>query len=123
MIDLNNLKQIAKEKRYTIASLERACGLSSGAIKRWAVISPGIDKIEKVADVLGCSIDELCGRSSPLFSSGDQTVLDFMNELRARQNEFTEDEQTVLALYKSLDDSDRVQVLSLLMRLKFKNNG
>ena len=45
-----------------------------------------------------------------------------MNELRERQNEFTEDEQTVLALYKSLNDSDRVQVLSLLMRLKFKNN-
>lgn len=122
MIDLNCLKQIAKEKRYTIASLERACGFSEGAIKRWAMITPGIDKVEKVADVLGCSIDELCGRASSLFFSDDQTVLGFINELRERQNEFTEDEQTVLALYKSLDDSDRVQVLSLLMRLKFKNN-
>ena len=106
----------------SVLELERRCAFPQGTVKRWSSITPGIDKVEKVADVLGCSIDELCGRASPLFSSDDQTVLGFMNELRERQNEFTEDEQTVLALYKSLNDSDRVHVLSLLMRLKFKNN-
>ena len=114
MIDLNYLKQISKEKRYTIASLERACGFSEGAIKRWSNIIPGIDKVEKVADVLGCSIDELCGRKTienPVFV-----------ESAARQlvAEYNDDDMMMLQAFHTLPDADRLQVMNLLMRLKFK---
>ena len=117
MIDLNYLKQIAKEKRYTIASLERACGLSEGAIKRWSMTTPGIDKIEKVADVLGCSIDELCGRSVP------ENTAFIERAARDLNAEYTDDEYMMLQAFHTLDSEDRLQVMNLLMRLKFKNNG
>lgn len=116
MIDLQSMKQIAKEKRFSIASLERACGFSEGAIKRWSNITPGIDKVEKVADVLGCSIDELCGRKTienPAFV-----------ESAARQlvAEYNDDDMMMLQAFHTLSDADRLQVMNLLMRLKFKSD-
>lgn len=116
MIDLNYLKQVAKEKRYTIASLERACGFSEGAIKRWSNVTPGIDKVECVANVLGCSIDELCGRKTienPAF------VEEAARQLVA---EYNDDDMMMLQAFHTLSDADRLQVMSLLMRLKFKTN-
>lgn len=115
MIDLNYLKQISKEKRYTIASLERACGFSEGAIKRWSNIIPGIDKVEKVADVLGCSIDELCGRPVP-----ENTVY-IEKAARSLNAEYTDDDYMMLQAFHTLSDADRLQVMNLLMRLKFKS--
>ena len=116
MIDLNYLKQIAKEKRFTIASLERACGFSEGAIKRWSSITPGIDKVECVANVLGCSIDELCGRQIVENPSFVQEAARSMNA------EYTEDDFMLLQAFHTLDSEDRLQVMNLLMRLKFKTD-
>lgn len=115
MIDLNYLKQIAKEKRYTIASLERACGFSEGAIKRWSNITPGIDKVECVADVLGCSIDELCGRPTV------ETPAFVEHAARALSDEYSDDDMMMLQAFHTLSDADRLQVMNLLMRLKFKS--
>lgn len=47
------------EKRTTIAGLERAVGLHNGTIGKWRKSRPRYDNIKKVADYLGCTIDEL----------------------------------------------------------------
>ena len=100
----------------SVRELERRCAFPQGTVKRWSTITPGIDKVEKVADVLGCSIDELCGRKTienPAF------VEEAARQLVA---EYNDDDMMMLQAFHTLSDADRLQVMNLLMRLKFKTN-
>lgn len=55
-----NICRIAKEKGYSIASLEREAEMSVGSICKWGKnVSPTVKHIKKVADILDCTIDEL----------------------------------------------------------------
>lgn len=47
----------------TIADLERKCELSPASIRKWKSGVPRVDKLGKVADYFGVSIDYLYGRS------------------------------------------------------------
>lgn len=121
MIDLSILKSIAKQKRYTISELERVCSFSQGAIKRWNRIVPGLDKVEKVADVLGCSIDELCGREPPEDQHDDALITGFMEELRTqRQPSLSDDEELILQNFRKLTDADKYAVLVHVVSLANK---
>lgn len=53
----------AKEKGYTLAALDRACGFSHGTIRRLDTVAPSVEKVASVARVLDISIDYLCGRT------------------------------------------------------------
>ena len=55
-----NICRIAKEKGFSIASLEREAEMSVGSICKWGKnVSPTVKHIKKVADILDCKIDEL----------------------------------------------------------------
>ena len=55
----NNIKIVAKEQGISINRLEKLAGISKGAIGPWNVISPTVRNLKKVANVLGCTVDEL----------------------------------------------------------------
>ena len=55
---LENIKRLCREKHITIADLEKGAGLSENAIFRWNKVTPGIDKVKKVADTLEVTVDE-----------------------------------------------------------------
>lgn len=56
---LENIRRKCKERGVTVAEVEKACGLSSGAICKWNESSPTLSKIKPVADYFACTIDEL----------------------------------------------------------------
>lgn len=111
----NCVRAVCHSKNYQITKLERECGFTQGTIHRWNKIIPQIDKFEKVADVLGCSIDELCGRPVP-----ENTVY-IEKAARSLNAEYTDDDYMMLQAFHTLSDADRLQVMNLLMRLKFKS--
>jgi len=47
----------------TVAQLERELGFSNGSIAKWERTSPSIDKVQKVADYFGVSIDYIQGKT------------------------------------------------------------
>ena len=53
------IKALANEQRLSIRQIEIAARLSNGAIARWSEKPPSIDKVYRVANVLGCTVDEL----------------------------------------------------------------
>lgn len=54
-----NIRNLAAQKKMSIAQLERELDFSNGSISKWNKNSPSVDKIQKVATKLGVSIDEL----------------------------------------------------------------
>ena len=55
----DNVKELANKKGMSIGELERAAGLSNGAIFKWKVSIPKIDSVKSVADVLNVKVDKL----------------------------------------------------------------
>lgn len=54
-----NIKTLCKKNNVSITTVEKETGLSNGAICKWSTCSPTIDKLKKVADYFGVSIEEL----------------------------------------------------------------
>ena len=55
----DKIKQLAQKKGITIQQLEQDLSLSRGNTCKWYTVDPGIRKVQKVADYLGVSIEEL----------------------------------------------------------------
>lgn len=60
---VDKIKTLCKEKKITVAELERKTGISNGQIRKWDSSTPGIDKLELVADYFDVSVDYLLGRT------------------------------------------------------------
>lgn len=56
---VENIRSRCKRLGLTLAELERETGIGNGVIARWDKHSPRIDLIWKVAQRLGCTVDDL----------------------------------------------------------------
>lgn len=54
-----NINRLCVMHGIGITALERRVGLGNGTICRWAVNSPSVSNLAKVADFFGVSIDDL----------------------------------------------------------------
>ena len=57
------IKELADGQKISIRRLEELLGYGNGTIRRWEKQTPGVDKIQKVADYFGVSVDYLLGRT------------------------------------------------------------
>lgn len=55
----DRISERAKEKGISVNSLEAQAGVSTGSIYKWNIVSPTIKNLKKVAEVLGCGIEDL----------------------------------------------------------------
>lgn len=55
----NKIRKLAKEKGISIPELEKQAGISHGAISKWEKSKPLAENLQKVAVVLGVSIEDL----------------------------------------------------------------
>ena len=56
------IRAAAAARGLTVAETERRAGVSNGTVSKMRTSSPSIDKVVKLADALGVSLDSLCGR-------------------------------------------------------------
>lgn len=118
------VRAVCERQHYPITKLEYDCGFSQGTIHRWNRTIPQIDKFEKVADVLGCSIDELCGRMYYVEQAEKRTdaalenMLRFQQELNATRSpdDLSDDERRIVRVFRSLSDPDKVQFLFQILK-------
>ncbi len=121
------VREACARKGMMITHVELACGFPKGTTHRWNKVVPQIDKFEKVADVLECSIDELCGRTYYVEQHEKETdaaleqMIDFQNELHARNPaNLSDDEQLIITKFRTLSDADKVKLLFQIMRFTEK---
>lgn len=73
----DKVSELCRNAGTSMNALEKTIGLGKGTICRWNDIMPSIDKVEKVADYFGVSIDYLLERSP----SDDVTeMLEFLHK-------------------------------------------
>lgn len=59
---LENIKRYCADQGLTIQQLEEKAQIAAGTIGRWGKdgkLMPSVDKVKRVADVLGTTVDEL----------------------------------------------------------------
>ena len=59
---LENIKRCCEAQGLTIQQLEEKAQIAAGTIGRWGKdgkLMPSVDKVKRVADVLGTTVDEL----------------------------------------------------------------
>ena len=54
-----NIVSLCKSKNISISKLEQETGLGNATIRTWKTSSPSVDRLKKVADYLGVTIDSL----------------------------------------------------------------
>lgn len=55
----DKISKKASEKGMSINSIEEKAGVSTGSVYKWNTVSPTVKNLAKVAEVLGCTVDEL----------------------------------------------------------------
>lgn len=88
---VERVKEKAAEKGTNMTAIENECGLGHGAIRRWNLNSPSIDKVEIIANFLSVSIEYLITGKEP----GD----------------LTPEEQQLVDLYRQADERGKRSIL------------
>ena len=56
---LSKIKELCAEHKTSISKVEEACGIGSNSMHKWDAHTPSVDKVKRVADYFGCTVDEL----------------------------------------------------------------
>ena len=54
-----NIKSIAASQKVSIRKIEQDTGITLGSIYHWNDVKPSVDKVAKVANYLGVTVEEL----------------------------------------------------------------
>lgn len=54
-----NIKSIADSQKVSIRKIEQDTGITMGSIYHWNDVKPSVDKVVKVANYLGVTVEEL----------------------------------------------------------------
>ena len=71
----DNIRIVAKNKGISINKLEQELGMTRGSMYKFNQSTPGSEKIQKIADYLGCSVEMLMkGEESEGYYFDKQTL-------------------------------------------------
>ena len=56
---LENIRNISKKKKIPLYVIEEKAEIAKGSISKWNDVVPSIEKVSKVADVLGVSVNTI----------------------------------------------------------------
>ena len=54
-----NIKYIVDQQKVSIRKIEQDTGITLGSIYHWNDVKPSVDKVVKVANYLGVTVEEL----------------------------------------------------------------
>ncbi len=125
MVDL--IKSLCNKKGITVSALGVELGLGKNSITRWDENKPSVDRVQKVADYFGVSVDYLLSRTDdphPAISNDDvKNAIDEYVKSKGKQStviRYNGKEQT----YETLDMTDEeweiAQATIEALRLKRK---
>ena len=112
-----NIAQICAVEGRSVASVEKEAHFALGTIRRWGTVMPSIDKMAKVAGILGVSIDKLCGIEYEDDVDDESPLV--MNFIKEQQNQ-SPDEGMLIQAYRLIPSEHRMEALEAVFKLKQK---
>ncbi|WP_165207230.1 helix-turn-helix domain-containing protein [Weissella sagaensis] len=76
MTTFERIKEISKSKGYSLTKLNDMAGLGTNSIYHWRNKTPSTDSLQKVADVLGVSVDYLLGNTDDMHANKSNEPMD-----------------------------------------------
>lgn len=73
------IKRLCDKKTISIAKLERELDFANGSIRKWTDAVPSADRLAKVADYFGVTVDYLLGRDNP---ATDDELTQMLQEIK-----------------------------------------
>ena len=119
MNTVERVKMICKERKIPLSRLERECGFSNGYIGQLRKGSIPDDRLLKIANYLGMTVDQLTGVQTDAQSDGY-----YVNEDTARTAQQIFEDPYLRILFDAAQDSrpeDLQMAADLLKRLKKTN--
>lgn len=114
------IKILADSQKISIRRLEEVLGYGNGTIRRWEKQTPGVDKIQKVADYFDVSVDYLLGRTDKkrYYDLTEKDEKDIAKELE----EMIADLKTTGALAYSKDTAEVDEETRRLLIISLENS-
>ena len=119
MNTVERVKMICKERKIPLSRLERECGFSNGYIGQLRKGSIPDDRLLKIANYLGMTVDQLTGVQTDVQTDGY-----YVNEDTARTAQQIFEDPYLRILFDAAQDSrpeDLQMAADLLRRLKKTN--
>ena len=79
---VEKIKELCKENKVSVLKLETSLGFGNGTIGKWKKHTPSHDKLKKVADFFGVSVDYILGNTDT--KEKDPVISDEVSEQRKR---------------------------------------
>ena len=115
------IRDIAKEKGYSINRLEKELGFARSSINKFNKNKPSTDKIRQIADLLGVSVDHLLNGTDD-----EQKVGYYLNEETAKAAQEIFENRELKMLFDAARDADPEDLMalhSMALALKRKERG
>lgn len=114
------IKILADNQKISIRRLEEILGYGNGTIRRWEKQTPGVDKIQKVADYFDVSVDYLLGRTDKkrYYDLTEKDEKDIAKELE----EMIDDLKSTGALAYSKDTAEVDEETRRLLIISLENS-
>ncbi|MHA7611885.1 helix-turn-helix domain-containing protein [Weissella viridescens] len=74
MTTLDRIKQVAKQRGYSLTQVNEKANLGKNTIYSWKTKEPGLNNLKAVADVLGVSVDYLLGNTDEMHPAQSNIV-------------------------------------------------
>ncbi len=88
----DRIQTLCHENKTNFAQLERVLGFGNGTLHKWESATPGIDKVQAIADYFHISMEELLGRGIYKYS-------DEAKKIAAQFDELPEEKKNLLKCY------------------------
>ena len=118
----DKIKELANQRKVSVAELERALGFGNGSISKWNKQSPSTEKLKQVADYFQVSLDYLVGRSDDKYDLSPQEKIDIGIEAEKMMKGLN-DEGSINFYGEPMSDEDKeatLAALNLLMTINRK---
>lgn len=94
MTVFDRIKQLADKKGVSVSRVATDLGFSENLFYQWKKASPKSDRLEKVADYFGVSLDYLMGRTdNPVSSNSPDEYDDLVMMFRKNEMEIPEEKR------------------------------
>lgn len=109
----DRIKELANQRKVSVAELERDLGFGNGSISKWNKQSPSTEKLKQVADYFQVSLDYLVGRSNDKYDLSPQEKIDIGVEAEKMMKGLN-DEGSINFYGEPMSEEDKEATLSAL---------